>query len=31
MAAYRFEALDSSGKTITGLVDADNPKTARAQ
>ena len=31
MAAYRFEALDFSGKTITGLVDADNPKTARAQ
>ncbi len=31
MAAYRFEALDFAGKTITGLVDADNPKTARAQ
>ncbi len=31
MAAYRFEALDAAGKTITGLVDADNPKTARAQ
>jgi general secretion pathway protein F len=31
MAAYRFEALDAAGKTITGLVDADNPKTARTQ
>ncbi|HRH16672.1 MAG TPA: type II secretion system inner membrane protein GspF [Aquabacterium sp.] len=31
MAAFRFEALDASGKTVTGLVDADNPKTARAQ
>ncbi len=31
MAAFRFEALDASGKTVTGLVDADNPKSARAQ
>ena len=31
MAAFRFEALDAAGKTITGLVDADNPKAARAQ
>ena len=32
MPAFRFEALDSAaGKTVTGLVDADNPKAARAQ
>ena len=31
MPAFRFEALDASGKTINGLVDADNPKAARAQ
>ena len=31
MAAFRFEALDPGGKTVTGLVDADNPKTARSQ
>ncbi|HET6786671.1 MAG TPA: type II secretion system F family protein, partial [Aquabacterium sp.] len=31
MAAFRFEALDASGKTVNGLVDADNPKAARAQ
>jgi general secretion pathway protein F len=31
MAAFRFEALDASGKTITGMVDADNAKTARSQ
>jgi general secretion pathway protein F len=31
MAAFRFEALDAAGKTVSGLVDADNPKAARAQ
>lgn len=31
MSAYRFEALDAAGKTVTGLVEADNPKAARAQ
>ncbi|CAH0351426.1 type II secretion system inner membrane protein GspF [Aquabacterium sp. CECT 9606] len=31
MPAFRFEALETSGKTVTGLVDSDNPKTARAQ
>ncbi len=32
MPAFRFEALDAAaGKTVTGLVDADNPKAARAQ
>ncbi len=30
MPAYRFEALDPSGKTVNGLVEADNPKAARA-
>jgi len=31
MAAFRFEALDAAGKMVNGLVEADNPKTARAQ
>lgn len=31
MPAFRFEALDATGKTINGLVDADNPRAARAQ
>jgi general secretion pathway protein F len=31
MPAFRFEALDATGKTINGLVDADTPKAARAQ
>ena len=31
MPAYRFEALDPAGKTVNGLVEADNPKAARAQ
>lgn len=31
MPAFRFEALDAAGKTINGLVDADNAKAARAQ
>ena len=31
MPAYRFEALDASGKTSAGLLEADNAKAARAQ
>jgi general secretion pathway protein F len=31
MAAFRFEALDPAGKTVTGTVDADNAKSARTQ
>ncbi len=31
MPAFRFEALDPAGKTVNGLVEADNPKAARAQ
>ena len=31
MTAYRYEALDAAGKTGTGLLEADNVKSARAQ
>ncbi|HRY87077.1 MAG TPA: type II secretion system inner membrane protein GspF [Rubrivivax sp.] len=31
MPAYRYEALDAAGKAGTGLVEAENPKAARAQ
>jgi general secretion pathway protein F len=31
MPAYRFEALDAAGKSQTGLLEADNAKTARSQ
>ncbi len=31
MPAYRFEALDASGKTSTGLLEAENAKAARSQ
>ena len=31
MPAYKFEALDADGKSRSGLVEADNAKTARAQ
>ena len=31
MPAYRYEALDAAGKTSTGLLEADNPRAARAQ
>lgn len=31
MPAYRYEALDAAGKSRSGLVEADNAKTARAQ
>ena len=31
MPAYRFEALDASGKSTSGLLDAENARAARAQ
>ena len=31
MPAYKFEALDASGKASTGLLDAENAKAARSQ
>jgi general secretion pathway protein F len=31
MPAYRFEALDASGHSSTGLIEADNARAARAQ
>ncbi|MDH3461880.1 MAG: type II secretion system F family protein, partial [Burkholderiaceae bacterium] len=31
MPAYRFEALDASGRSSNGLLEADNAKAARAQ
>ncbi len=31
MPAYRYEALDATGKASTGLLEADNAKAARAQ
>ena len=31
MPAYRFEALDAAGKSLIGLLEADNAKAARAQ
>ncbi len=31
MPAYKFEALDAAGKASAGLIEADNPKAARAQ
>ncbi|WP_418316806.1 type II secretion system inner membrane protein GspF [Piscinibacter sakaiensis] len=31
MPAYRYEALDAAGKTLTGLLEADNPRAARSQ
>ena len=30
MPAYKFEALDATGKSSTGLLDADNAKAARS-
>jgi len=29
MPAYRYEALDATGKASTGLLEADNAKAAR--
>lgn len=31
MAAYVYKALDSKGKSLNGIIDADSPKSARAQ
>src|SRR5438045_2716871 len=31
MPAYKFEALDATGKATTGLLEADNARAARAQ
>jgi len=31
MPAFKFEALDAAGKSSSGLLDAENPKAARAQ
>ena len=31
MAVYEYKALDGSGKAITGIEDADNPKAARSK
>jgi general secretion pathway protein F len=31
MPAYKYEALDANGRSQTGLLEADNPRTARAQ
>jgi len=31
MPAYRFEAIDASGKSTAGLLEADNAKAARSQ
>jgi general secretion pathway protein F len=31
MAAYKFEALDATGRAKSGLLEADNAKAARAQ
>jgi general secretion pathway protein F len=31
MPAFKFEALNAAGRTQTGLLEADNPRAARAQ
>jgi len=31
MEAFRYEALDAAGRTISGIVQADTPRQARAQ
>jgi general secretion pathway protein F len=31
MPAYRYEALNASGRALTGLIEADNARAARAQ
>jgi len=31
LPAYKFEALDATGKSTTGLLEADNARAARAQ
>ena len=31
MPAFKFEALNAAGRSQTGLIEADNPRAARAQ
>src|SRR5450759_974323 len=31
MEAFRYEALDAAGRTVSGIVQADTPRQARAQ
>ncbi len=31
MAVYEYKGLDAAGKAVTGVVDADSPKTARSR
>ncbi len=31
MPAYKYEALNAAGSALTGLIEADNPRAARAQ
>jgi len=31
MAVYEYKGLDKSGKAVTGIIDADNPKVARTR
>jgi general secretion pathway protein F len=31
MPAYKYEALDAAGKTLSGLLEAENAKAARGQ
>ena len=31
MEAFHYEALDAAGRTVTGVVQADTPRQARAQ
>jgi general secretion pathway protein F len=31
MEAYRYEALDATGRTVNGVIQADTPRQARAQ
>ena len=31
MEAFHYEALDAAGRTVTGVIQADTPRQARAQ
>ena len=31
MPAYKYEALNAAGRASSGLIEADNPRVARAQ
>jgi len=31
MAVYEYKALSADGRTVSGIIDADNPKTARSK